>query len=91
MKHLILTSLLLLGMVQAEASSLRMDGQLIRAGSPVTDLLRLVGYPEFRTQVYTRGSDNSPEYEIWQYRINDLNYEFRIRGGRIEKIDWSRF
>jgi len=41
--------------------------------------------------VYDCPNGCGPAYEIWQYRVNDLNYEFDVRGGRVEAVRWSRF
>ena len=73
------------------ASSLRIQGELIRAGTSVASLVRVLGPPEHRTVVYACPDGCAPNYEIWQYRVNDLNYEFDVRGGRVESVRWSRF
>ena len=72
----------------ASASSLRIDGELLRAGSPVSDMTRLLGSPDHRSVVWVAGN---PDHEVWHYRVNNLNYEFRVRAGRIESVQWSRF
>lgn len=75
----------------AHASSLRIQGELIRAGTPVTTMIRLLGPPEHRSVVYACPNGCAPDHEIWLYRVNNLNYQFRVRGGKVENVQWSRF
>jgi hypothetical protein len=85
---ILMASLLL---ATAQASSLRIQGELIREGTPVTTMIRLIGPPEHRSVVYACPDGCAPDHEIWLYRVNDLNYRFRIRGGKVENVEWSRF
>jgi len=80
---------LLLG--TASASSLRMGGELIREGTPATTVLRVLGQPELRTVVYECPNGCAPDYELWSYRVKNLNYDFGVRGGKVISVDWSRF
>lgn len=75
----------------AQASSLRIQGELIRAGTPVTTMIRLLGPPEHRSVVYACPNGCAPDHEIWLYRVNNLNYQFRVRRGEVENVQWSRF
>ena len=75
----------------AQASSLRIQGELIRSGTPVSTLVRVIGSPEHRTVVYDCPNGCGPAYEIWQYRVDNLNYEFDIRGAKVQSVRWSRF
>jgi hypothetical protein len=54
-------------------------------------MIRLIGPPEHRSVVYACPDGCAPDHEIWMYRVNDLNYRFRIRGGKVENVEWSRF
>jgi hypothetical protein len=87
-RALVICVLAVLLMGAPPASALRIGGELISTGTPVSTLTRVLGSPDHRVRVW---DGDSPSHELWQYRINDLNYEFRIRGGRVERIDWSRF
>ena len=75
----------------AQASSLRIQGELIRSGTPVSTMVRVLGSPEHRTVVYDCPNGCGPAYEIWQYRVDNLNYEFDIRGAKVRSVRWSRF
>lgn len=91
MKHLILVSLLLVSLPVA-ASNIRIDGELIRPGTTAMVVLDKLGNPAFINRVYSCPDRTcAPDYETWQYRLDNLNYQIRMRGGRVEKIDWSRF
>ena len=89
MKRILIGAVLAALLVGAtSASSLRIDGELLRAGSSVSDMRRLLGDPDHRSVVWVGGN---PDHEIWHYRVKNLNYEFRVRAGRIESVQWSRF
>lgn len=75
----------------AQASSLRTQGELIRSGTPISTLVRVLGSPEHRTVVYDCPNGCGPAYEIWQYRVDNLNYEFDIRAAKVQSVRWSRF
>ena len=75
----------------AQASSLRIQGELIRSGTPVSTMVRVLGSPEHRTVVYDCPNGCGPAYEIWQYRVDNLNYEFDIRAAKVRSVRWSRF
>ncbi len=75
----------------AQASSLRIQGELIRSGTPVSTLVRVLGSPEHRTVVYECPNGCGPAYEIWQYGVDNLNYEFDIRAAKVQSVRWSRF
>jgi hypothetical protein len=83
-----LVSLLL---ATAQASSLRIQSELIRSGTPVSTLGRVLGSPEHRTVVYDCPNGCGPAYEIWQYRVDNLNFEFDIRAAKVQSVRWSRF
>ena len=92
MKRIVISGVLAaILMATASASSLRMGGELIREGTPATTALRVLGQPELKTTVYGCPNGCAPDHEVWSYRVKDLNYEFRIRGGRVESVQWSRF
>ncbi len=77
---------LLAGM--ASASSLRIGGELLREGTRAGTVSRVLGEPEHRSVVWR---DQQPDHEVWFYTVDGKNYEFRIRAGRVESIQWSRF
>lgn len=81
----------------AQASSLRFNGVLVNSGKPAHLLLEHMGEPLNKTVVqectqmqYGKCVRWEP-VEQWFYRYRDLNYQITVRGGIIEKIDWSRF
>lgn len=91
MRKLLMGIVLLSLATVAAASSLRVGGELIREGTAATTVLRALGQPLLKTTVYGCPNGCAPDHEVWSYRVNNLNYDFRVRGGKVFAVDWSRF
>lgn len=74
------------------------DGDIVTDGDPVDKLLTHMGQPLMKTPdgVITEINQVTGGYvtkvisEIWVYKIDKITYRFKIQGGVIDSITWSR-